>query len=108
MGRRYADRVDVVHRDGAPEQFLWRDQVHQVREVHAHWRESGGWWHSAPTTALLAGDMPHEETRALDLDDGEREFWQVEVSAGRCAAVRVVDLCQDTGRGRWFLTRVHD
>ena len=43
--RRYDDPVEV--RKGAdedPEQFLWRGRLWQVREVVAHWVETGAWW----------------------------------------------------------------
>ena len=43
--RRYDDPVEV--RKGAdedPDQFLWRGRLWQVREVVAHWVETGAWW----------------------------------------------------------------
>ena len=47
--RRYDDPVEV--RKGAdedPEQFLWRGRLWQVREVVAHWVETGAWWARTP------------------------------------------------------------
>src|SRR3954464_11488587 len=63
MSRRHADLVDVVRRDDAPEQFLWRERLYQVREVLAHWVEAGRWWSSVTTKAIVAGDR-------LSLGDG--------------------------------------
>jgi hypothetical protein len=55
VSRRHADPVDVRRRDDAPEQFLWRNRLYQVREVLGHWIESGAWWRSAPSSALIDG-----------------------------------------------------
>ena len=47
--RRYDDPVEV--RKGAdedPDQFLWRGRLWQVREVVAHWVETGAWWARRP------------------------------------------------------------
>src|SRR4051812_49566793 len=66
--RVYAESVDVQRRDATPTQFLWRGRLYLVRDVYAHWVESGGWWRSSGTAS--AGD-------------GEREFWRVEAGGGR-------------------------
>lgn len=58
MSRRHADPVDVVRRDDAPEQFLWRDRLYLVRDVLAHWTETGAWWDGATARAATAGDGP--------------------------------------------------
>jgi hypothetical protein len=55
MSRRHADAVEVRRRDEVPEQFLWRNRLYQVREVLGHWVESGAWWRSAPSSALIEG-----------------------------------------------------
>ena len=50
--RRYDDPVEV--RKGAdedPDQFLWRGRLWQVREVVAHWVETGAWWARRPAAA---------------------------------------------------------
>ena len=60
MTRLYDDPVEVSRRDDVPELFLWRGRLFQVREVLAHWVESGGWWCSAAATALTAGDAEPE------------------------------------------------
>ena len=56
MSRLHADPVDVVRRDDAPDQFLWRDRSYQVCEVLAHWVEAGRWWSAAGSRAFLTGD----------------------------------------------------
>jgi hypothetical protein len=56
MSRRHADAVEVRRRDEVPEQFLWRNRLYQVREVLGHWVESGAWWRSATSSALIEGD----------------------------------------------------
>ncbi|NHC12316.1 DUF6504 family protein [Motilibacter deserti] len=52
--RRYDDPVDVRRRDDAPEQFLWRGKLYVVRDVLAHWVETGAWWR-APAAQLVYG-----------------------------------------------------
>jgi hypothetical protein len=138
MSRRHADLVDVVRRDDAPDQFLWRERLYQVREVLAHWVEAGRWWSSVTTKALVTGDglsrkagaaaalasspswargdgidiSPSPEAEdvlgSAPLDDGEREFWRVEARVGRSSPAGVFDLCFDWSAGRWQLIRVVD
>lgn len=115
MVRCYAEPVDVQRRDTSPTQFLWRGRLYLVREVLAHWVESGGWWRAVAggvaqgsglredaASAGLVGDL------AGDLADGEREFWRVEAGAGRSAGTGVYDLCFDWARGGWSLARALD
>lgn len=56
LARRYAARIDVVREDGVPAQFVWRGRLYVVREVQAHWFQTGPWWRSAAVTGLTAGD----------------------------------------------------
>jgi|SRR4051794_39413708 len=56
MPRRHDDPVEVRRRDDAPDQFLWRNRLYQVRDVLGHWFESGAWWRSAPSSALIDGE----------------------------------------------------
>src|SRR3954451_14008907 len=107
--RRYDDPVDVRRRDDAPEQFLWRGRLYVVRDVLAHWVETGAWWR-APAAQLVYGtdetprpaplpaadgssdsSGPPSSARALD-EAGEREMWRVEASAGRSLGSGVFDL----------------
>lgn len=72
--RRYDDEVEV--RKGAdedPEQFLWRGRLWQVREVVAHWVETGAWWATRePSEAGVPdGDLLRE-----------REVWRVAAARG--------------------------
>ena len=62
--RRYDDPVDV--RKGrvqgstgsveGPEQFLWHGRLWQVRDVVAHWVETGPWWQSAGVRAVIGSE----------------------------------------------------
>ncbi len=108
--RRYDDPVEV--RKGAdedPDQFLWRGKLWQVREVVAHWVETGSWW----TRANQGG-------AALDLLR-EREVWRVAAARGRVAALHgaeqdpghdpgygVFDLVFSWSEGSWQLVRAMD
>ncbi|HNM98264.1 MAG TPA: DUF6504 family protein [Marmoricola sp.] len=87
--RRYDDPVDVSQGVVAglegPAQFIWRDRIWQVREVVAHWVETGAWWRSATAHDLLA----------------ERETWRV--VARRTSATGVFDLRFDWADGSWRL-----
>jgi hypothetical protein len=56
MTRLYADPAHVRRHDDAPAQFLWRNRLYLVREVVAHWVESGRWWRAAAAMALSAGE----------------------------------------------------
>lgn len=117
MVRCHADTVEVRRRDDEPEQFLWRERLYVVRQVLAHWVESGQWWSAASGAALLAGEhvaVGSEPGRAgsatapAQLDDGERDMWRVEASAGQFAGTGVYDLCFDWSRGGWRLVRIAD
>ena len=65
--RRYDDPVDVrrgrVSGTGSgpvegPEQFLWRGRLWKVRQVVAHWVETGPWWQSRGVHAVLGDESP--------------------------------------------------
>src|SRR3546814_2949238 len=86
--RRYDDPVEV--RRGmvgqgdrqveAPEQFLWRGTLWKVREVVAHWVETGPWWQSAGARAVVGTDVAVQDRQRLSVlsDDllAEREMWR--------------------------------
>jgi Family of unknown function (DUF6504) len=103
--RRYDDPVEV--RRGAaerPEQFLWRGRLWQVREVVAHWVETGAWW-----ARRSAGD----NGVGSDLL-AEREVWRVAAARGRAVSREhdpgfgVFDLVFDWSDGSWQLARTAD
>jgi hypothetical protein len=110
--RRYDDPVEV--RKGAdedPDQFLWRGRLWQVREVVAHWVETGAWW--ARRTADQAGSGGGVDTDLLR----EREVWRVTAARGRVAALQspehdpgfgVFDLVFSWSEGNWQLVRAMD
>jgi hypothetical protein len=114
--RRYDDPVEV--RKGAdedPDQFLWRGRLWQVREVVAHWVETGAWWTRRPaaTGADQAGGPGVVDTDLLR----EREVWRVAAARGRVAAAQspehdpgfgVFDLVFSWSEGSWQLVRAMD
>jgi hypothetical protein len=125
--RRYDDPVEV--RKGAdedPDQFLWRGRLWQVREVVAHWVETGAWWARRPAApaadethgVVQAGGSSAVETDLLR----EREVWRVAAARGRVAAAQsaagqspehdpgfgVFDLVFSWSEGSWQLVRAMD
>ena len=110
--RRYDDPVEVRRgADEDPEQFLWRGRLWQVRDVVAHWVETGAWW--ARRTADQESDQRGAVTDLLR----EREVWRVAAARGRVAAAAapghdpgygVFDLVFSWAEGSWQLTRAMD
>ena len=86
--RRYDDPVEVRKgmigdpRTGVegPAQFLWHGRLWVVREVVAHWVETGPWWSSAGARAVI-GSEEAEPGPTTDLLP-EREVWRVEAGPG--------------------------
>ena len=84
--------------DDAPQQFLWRGRLWQVREVVAHWMEVGAWWVRRPE------DAPGRSELAT-----ERQVWRVTAARGREVATAddpgfgVFDLTFDGAEGAWRL-----
>ena len=105
MTRRYDDPVEVRRRDEDPAEFLWRGRFYAVREVLAHWVETGAWWQPSAGSAV-------DGSAALSLDSpalaAEREVWRVEASPGRLHGSGVYDLCFDWAAGGWTLLRTQD
>lgn len=94
-----ADGLDP-ETDERPEQFLWRGRLWQVREVIAHWMETGAWWvckEAMVASAGRPGRQPH------------REVWRVAAARGRAVAsvddpgFGVFDLAFDWREGVWRL-----
>ena len=128
--RRYDDPVEV--RKGlvagatgsveGPEQFLWKGRLWKVRDVLAHWVETGPWWQSREVAPLLGDDAAPGAVAsgpAGSVHDllGEREVWRVEAargqamasaSAGTSAGAGVFDLTFDWAQGSWQLSRCAD
>ena len=115
MTRRYDDPVDVRRRDEDPAEFLWRGRHYAVREVLAHWVETGAWWRTPVAAAPLgatAGSsaLAPEASGSVDSSalSAEREVWRVEATPGRQHGVGIYDLCFDWSAGGWTLLRSHD
>ncbi|MDX6325333.1 MAG: hypothetical protein QOK15_1687 [Nocardioidaceae bacterium] len=123
--RRYDDPVEV--RKGlvtgttgpveGPEQFLWKGRLWKVRDVLAHWVETGPWWQSREVAPIL-GDESAPAGSVHDLL-GEREVWRVEAARGQAmarvgagaggeAGAGVFDLTFDWAQGSWQLSRCAD
>ncbi len=113
--RRYDDPVEV--RTGAqedPDQFLWRGRLWQVREVVAHWVETGAWWaRGGSGSGSGSGEAPVADGDLLR----EREVWRVAAARGRVAALHspehdpgygVFDLVFSWSEGSWQLVRAMD
>jgi Family of unknown function (DUF6504) len=112
--RRYDDPVEV--RKGwigdraagveGPEQFLWHGKLWKVREVIAHWVETGSWWASADAR-LTIGSAEVSSTDATGLHHplgllDEREIWRVEAGPGLSSG-GVFELAFDWSNGTWQL-----
>ena len=113
MTRRYDDAVDVRRRDEDPAEFLWRGRHYAVREVLAHWVETGAWWRSPAVTGAGSAAVSIDSLGSLDpLDSSvlaaEREVWRVEATRGRQHGSGVYDLCFDWASGGWVLLCSHD
>ena len=110
--RRYDDPVEVrkgmVGSREAPEQFLWRGRLWKVRDVLAHWVETGPWWQSSGARAVV-GDDAFAEERPVATHDllTEREMWRVEAGTGMTNA-GVFDLSFSWSDGRWQLVGCAD
>lgn len=123
--RRYDDPIEV--RKGwvgppqagveGPEQFLWRGRLWKVREVIAHWVETGPWWTHSDAQAVIGAEDATTggagpgvlDSPALDLLD-EREIWRVEAGPGGMSGEisggvsgGVFDLAFDWSEGNWQL-----
>jgi hypothetical protein len=133
--RRYDDPVEVRkglvgsagNRTEGPEQFLWRGRLWKVRDVLAHWVETGPWWQSSGAHAVLGADEqpthpgPDQARPGQRSGHGavavasdllaEREVWRVEAARGLAATgsgAGVFDLVFDWAAGTWALTRCAD
>ena len=118
--RRYDDPVEVrkgVVGDSinggeieAPEQFLWHGRLWKVRDVLAHWVETGPWWQSSGVRAVIGSDEAGPSDVAgpgrIDLL-GERELWRVEAGVGP-ASSGIFDLSFDWSDGNWQLVGCED
>ena len=101
MTRRYDDPVDVRRRDEDPAEFLWRGRHYAVREVLAHWVETGAWWVPREAATGRGG--------RVDRTSRHREVWRVAAARGRAVASvddpgsGIFDLAFDWGEGVWRL-----
>jgi hypothetical protein len=101
----------------SPTHILWRNRLYRVRDVLAHWAETGAWWRSSTIRSLHDGAVPTTGAgeragsgTVVDTgwDAGEREVWRLEAQAGRSAPVIVLDLALESATGQWRVLRTHD
>ena len=101
----------------AGSQFLWRSRIYVIRDVLAHWIESGTWWTSRHRSVNEpATDLDQQRSVSRDVGATERWVWRVEAAAGSSAIVGVYDVaCEinvDTAarhfQGQWRLARALD
>jgi hypothetical protein len=105
MSRRYGDQVEVRRRDEDPAEFLWRGRLYLVREVLAHWVETGSWWQAATTSGSAALSLDSAALAA------EREVWRVLASPGRAYGDGVYEITFDWSSpagSSWALRRTVD
>ena len=127
--RRYDEAIEVrrglVCGQEAPMQFLWRNRLWVVRDIVAHWVQTGAWWEqphvsvlfgstggpadgSEPATAggpslATAGESPLGGGPPLGADLlEEREVWRVEAMCAR-TSTGVFDVSFDWALGQWRL-----
>ena len=111
--RRYDDPVEVrkgmVGSREAPEQFLWRGRLWKVRDVLAHWVETGPWWQSSGARAVVGRRRLRRGAARSATHDllTEREMWRVEAGTGMTNA-GVFDLSFSWSDGRWQLVGCAD
>lgn len=113
--RRYDEPVEVRREHDRPAQFLWHGRVWKVREVVAHWIETGPWWCSSSARAVLGVEGARTETQGADgatASDllAEREWWRVEAGRGSgpgCPS-GIFDLAFCWAEGDWHLVRCAD
>ena len=92
-----ADGLDEEAED-RPDQFLWRGRLWQVREVLAHWVETGAWWLRRPEDAPGRSELVRQ-----------REVWRVAAARGRAVSsvddpgFGIFDLTFDWSEGSWRL-----
>lgn len=119
--RRYDDRIEVragiVDGMEGPAQFVWRDQLWQVRAVVSHSVDTPPWWNQPAVQGLLG---LHEDDRAGGAGAravpvgsvaslmAEREVWLVEASRGRLGVRGVLELVHESASGQWRLTGCED
>lgn len=99
--RTYDEPIHVLFSDG-PRQFIWRDRLLLVKEIHGHWSRATPWW-----TGNLARAARGEEAPAAAADPlGEREVWRVE--AGNGSHRGVYELARTVDSEDWVLQAVLD
>lgn len=112
--RRYDDPVEVRRgMEEAPDQFLWRGRLWQVRAVLAQWVETGAWWSGGEVRSVIGSEEAGASsagTAVLTPVDllGERDLWRVEAARGAQDSGGVFELSFDWADGGWRLVGCED
>jgi hypothetical protein len=104
--RRYAEPVEMRHRDGTPDSFVWRGRCYRVCAVLAHWTDQRPWWQGAAAARLLG--LTGADPPGIGVGPAEGEVWRVEARAGATAPAGVYDVRQDATDGVWSIVRALD
>ena len=99
--RSYDEPIHVLFRE-EPRQFIWRERLLLVKEVHARWSKATAWWNGQQARAARG-----EEVAGLKGDVlREREIWRVE--AGNGSHRGVYELARTVDAEDWVLQAVLD
>lgn len=108
-----------------PAQFLWRNRLWRVLDVHARWVESGPWW-DGPAARAARGEQPAgtspDPFEALagpsavspgDVEGPddllcEQEVWRIEAASGMRFSRGVYELANALADDTWRLRAVVD
>lgn len=115
--RRYDNPVEVRRgKEDAPDQFLWRGRLWQVRAVLASWVETGAWWASGEARSVIGSDEAADSTGLSSESGGgatavlspvdlleERDVWRVEAARGANDPGGVFELAYQWNDGSWRL-----
>jgi hypothetical protein len=89
--RRYDEVIDVrrglVSGQEAPAQFLWRDRLWVVRDIIAHWVETGAWWEQSGV-GVLFGEVGGAEASRPAAASGGAEASRPAAASGGAEASR--------------------
>lgn len=102
--RTYHEPIHVLFAE-EPRQFIWRDRLLLVKEVHGRWSKASSWWTSGQARAVR-GDASDTAGDAGGDTLAEREVWRVEAGNGRHRGV--YELARSVDADDWVLEAVLD
>ena len=99
--RTYEEPIHVLFAE-EPRQFIWRDRLLLVKEIHGHWSRATPWWAGKQARAARGESVDGAQADPL----GEREVWRVEAGNGRQRGV--YELARTVDAEDWVLQAVLD